>query len=259
MTGADVNDPLFWALAVPAVLLAGVSKGGFGSGAAFAATPLLALALPPAVAVGLMLPLLMTMDATGLRAYWRRWSWPDARALMIGAVPGVALGALIYRAADPDAFRLAIGLVALGFVAFQMARSRGWAPAGGGPLKPRRAGFWGAVAGLTSFVSHAGGPPAAVHLLGRRLDKTTYQATTVLVFWWINLLKVGPYLWLGLIDAQTASAGLWLLPVAVGGMLLGVRAHHWLREDLFFRLVHVFLVATGTKLVWDGIAGLLGG
>ena len=55
-------DTTFFALAVPAVLFAGISKGGFGSGAAFAATPILALILEPAQAVGLMLPLLMLMD-----------------------------------------------------------------------------------------------------------------------------------------------------------------------------------------------------
>jgi len=47
-------DLTFFALAVPAVIFAGVLKGGFGSGAAFAATPLLALILEPGAAIGLM-------------------------------------------------------------------------------------------------------------------------------------------------------------------------------------------------------------
>ncbi len=258
MLEADVTDPVFWAVAAPAVLLAGVSKGGFGSGAAFAATPLLALALPPQLAVGLMLPLLMAMDVTGLRAYRGRWSWPDAKALMQGAAPGVAIGALAFRAADADALRLMIGLVALGFVLFQLSRARGWLPRGDGELRPWRARFWGAAAGFTSFISHAGGPPAAVHLLGRRLGKTEYQATTVLVFWWINLIKLGPYAAIGLIDRGSLAAGAWLLPVAVGGMLLGVWAHRRLRDDWFFGIIYVFLTITGIKLLWEGAAGLLG-
>ncbi|MEL6426700.1 MAG: sulfite exporter TauE/SafE family protein, partial [Pseudomonadota bacterium] len=80
-------DLTFFALAVPAVLLAGISKGGFGSGAAFVAAPLLALIIEPQYAVGVMLPLLMLMDVTSLRPYWRRWDWPNARTMMIGAIP----------------------------------------------------------------------------------------------------------------------------------------------------------------------------
>lgn len=129
----DPFDPLFLAAAAPAVLLAGISKGGFGAGAGFAATPIMALVLPPQVAVGVMLPLLMVMDVTGLRAYWRKWSWPDARAMMIGALPGIALGAAFFAVIPTDGLRLLIGSIAIGFVLFQWARMRGW---GAGPTRP---------------------------------------------------------------------------------------------------------------------------
>ena len=253
----DVFDPLFLAAASPAVLLAGVSKGGFGAGAGFAATPLLALVVDPALAVGMMLPLLMVMDATGLRAYWRRWNWPDARAMMIGCVPGIALGAAFFTVVPQDAIRLLLGGIALAFVAFQLARERGWDPTGGRASPVWRGVPWGAVAGFTSCVTHAGGPPAAVHLLGRRLDKSLYQATSVIVFWWINLVKVGPYWAVGLFDDGQLRAALWLAPVAVIGMLAGVWAHSRVDDRLFFALIRVFLTITGCKLIWDGATGLL--
>jgi uncharacterized membrane protein YfcA len=59
-------DFTFFAIAIPAVLFAGVSKGGFGAGASFAATPILALVLPPEMALGILLPLLMLADVTTL-------------------------------------------------------------------------------------------------------------------------------------------------------------------------------------------------
>lgn len=82
-------DITFFALAIPAVIIAGLSKGGFGSGAAFAATPFLALILDPAQAVGLMSPLLMLMDVGALQPCWKNWDWASAHALNIGAVPGI--------------------------------------------------------------------------------------------------------------------------------------------------------------------------
>lgn len=246
-------DVWLLALAAPAVLFAGISKGGFGSGAAFAATPFLALAVPPGAAIGLMLPLLMIMDLGALRAYWKKWDSVAAWRLIAGSVPGIALGTVLWGVAPADVFRVLIGLVALGFVAFQLSGRYGL-------FRPERyrwgrgAGlFWGSVAGFTSFISHAGGPPAAVYLLGRKLDKTTYQATTVLVFWAINLLKVPPYLAVGIFTRDTLIADLWLAPVALLGVHFGVRLHHMTSERLFFRLIFVFLTITGAKLVWDGL------
>lgn len=257
----EIADPLFLAAAIPAVLLAGISKGGFGAGAGFAATPLLVLVVSPQVAVGLMLPLLMIMDVTGLRAWRGRWNLREATPMMIGAVPGIALGALFFAAVPADAVRLLIGGIALGFLAFQFAQARGWRPApdpaGLARPAPLRGGFWGAVAGFTSFASHAGGPPAAVHLLSRGLGKAEYQATTVILFWWVNVVKLGPYWAVGLFDDGQLRTALWLAPVAIGGMLLGVWAHDKVPQHLYFGLIRVMLAITGTKLVWDGATGLL--
>jgi uncharacterized membrane protein YfcA len=86
----------------------------------------LALIVDPALAVGLMLPLLMLIDAATLKPYWKRWSWPDARLLILGAAPGVAIGALFWSAADADVLRVFLGVISLAFVAFQLARAQNW-------------------------------------------------------------------------------------------------------------------------------------
>lgn len=254
-----IADPLFLAAAIPAVLLAGVSKGGFGGGAGMAATPLLVLVVRPDIAVGMMLPLLMVMDVTGLRAWWGRWSWPDAKAMMAGAVPGILLAAAFFAVTPADAIRLLIGLLALGFVGWQLAVARGWLrPRANRPPSAGRGAFWGGVAGFTSFASHAGGPPAAVHLLARGLTKEMFQGTTVILFWWINLVKLGPYWAVGLFDSGQIGLAVWLAPVAVAGLLLGVRAHRRVPERLWFGVIRTLLVITGVKLTWDGATELLG-
>ncbi|MGR3433731.1 MAG: TSUP family transporter, partial [Shimia sp.] len=146
-------DAAALAVGIPAVIFAGISKGGFGSGAAFAAGAILALVLPPAEALGLMLPLLLVIDAALVRPYWRRWSWPEARLLIAGAAPGVALGVWLLDRADPDILRVLIGAIALAFVAWSLAAPR--VALGGGRAMGLVAGLG---AGFTSFVSHAGGP-----------------------------------------------------------------------------------------------------
>jgi hypothetical protein len=95
-----------------------------------------------------------------------------------------------------------------------------------------------------------------VHLLSRGLDKLTYQSTTVILFWWINLAKLGPYWAVGLFGDGQLHAALRLAPLAVAGMLLGVWLHSRIDERLYFRLIRGLLLITGAKLLWDGAVGL---
>ncbi|WP_037316737.1 sulfite exporter TauE/SafE family protein [Ruegeria halocynthiae] len=244
---------MFFAVAIPAVIFAGISKGGFGSGVAFASSSILALILEPGQALALMLPILMVIDVSTLGPYWKRWSWPDSRLLILGAVPGVALGALLYRATDDDLLRLLIGGISVGFVLWHVSQAKGWVRGFANRLPARVGLFAGLVAGFTSFVSHAGGPPAAVYLLSQRLTKTEFQASTVLVFWVINISKFVPYAYLGLFTWHTAWADLLLAPFAILGAWLGVRAHFLLSERLFFGIAYVLLTITGSKLIWDAL------
>lgn len=240
------------AVAVPAVIFAGISKGGFGSGAAFASASILALVLEPGAALGIMLPLLMLIDVSSLPAYWRKWNWPAARVLLLGGVPGTILGALFYAWSNPDAIRLLIGLISVLFVAWQLAQKLGLLRLGA-RFGPRTGLVAGVVLGFTSFVSHAGGPAAAVFLLGQGLGKTAYQATTVLTFWAINLFKSGIYAGMGIFTWETLKLDLALAPFTVLGTWLGIKAHRLVPERAFFAVTYLLLTITGAKLIWDAL------
>lgn len=246
-------DVTFFAVAIPAVIFAGISKGGFAAGGAFAATPLLALILEPHQAVGLMLPLLSLMDLGALKAYWKQWDRVSAWTLVIGSVVGILFASLVYNYTNEDVFRFLIGVVAVGFVVFQFARSRGFVRKAEKPMSGQAGVVAGAIAGFTSFISHAGGPPAMVYLLSRQLTKTQVQATTVIVFWVINLLKFPPYFALGIFTRETFLADLYLAPFALIGVYLGVYMHRVISERAFFGVTYVLLLITGTKLIWDSL------
>ncbi|MEM9432910.1 MAG: sulfite exporter TauE/SafE family protein [Pseudomonadota bacterium] len=246
-------DVWFFALAVPSVLIAGISKGGFGSGAAFVATPILALKLEPALAIGLMLPLLMLVDTWTLRPYWGKWDIPNAGVLIAGGFFGVILAVLFYQRADADLLRVLIGLISIAFVAYQLARATGILAIKPRPFSRGFGLFAGVVAGFTSFISHAGGPPAAMFLLSQKISKTTYQATTVLAFWLINIFKAVPYAILGIFTFEALWAAAMLAPVAVLGAAIGVYAHHRVPETVFFTITYTLLLGAGGKLLLDGL------
>jgi uncharacterized membrane protein YfcA len=247
-------DWTFFAIAVPAVVFAGVSKGGFGSGAAFAAASILALVLSPGEALGIMLPLLIVMDFASLRSYWGKWDWPSARLLILGSFPGVIIAAFVYQWTNDDVIRFMIGAMSLLFVIWQMGRKRSFFKGSKAQLPDAFGLAMGATAGFTSFVSHAGGPPAAMYLLSLKISKTEYQANTVVTFWVVNLVKAFAYSFLGIFTAQTLLLDLVLAPFAVLGALIGVKAHHLVPEGLFFAITYVLLTLTGTKLIWDSLA-----
>lgn len=246
-------DATFFALALPAAFISGVAKGGFGGGAAFVATAILAIFLPPATALGIMLPLLMLADVATLRPFWGKWHWPSAKALILGGIPGVVLGALLYKATNPDVLRVLIGVISVGFVVFQVARSRGWLRVAQSGFDRRRGLIAGGVSGFTSFVSHAGGPPAAIFLLAQGMGKTTYQATTVITFWAINAMKAVPYAFLGVFSWDTARADLYMIPPLLIGVAVGVYAHRAMPERYFFLVTYILLLGAGGKLIFDGL------
>ncbi len=250
-----ISNPWFYAAAIPAVLIAGISKGGFGAGLGVLGVPLMALVVSPVQAAAVMLPILCTMDIVGIWAYWRKW---DARTLILlgcAATVGIGIGALTFHAMQPWMIRLMVGVIALGFAGdFWIKRWRGRVQATGRPHWTSGA-FWGAVSGFTSFTAHAGGPPVNVYLLRAGLAKTTYQATTIAFFTLVNYVKLGPYFALDLFSGENVTTSLILLPLAVVAMRAGVWLHHKVPQELFFKACYAFLIVTGGKLVFDGLRG----
>jgi uncharacterized membrane protein YfcA len=248
-----ITDPWFYAVAIPAILLMGISKGGFGSGAGLFATPLMALAVPIPQAAAILLPILVVMDAAGLWAYRGVFSRENMKVILAGGIAGVVLGALTFRYFDEAWIRLILGAIAIGFV---LQRYLGGAGAKAAERSTLKGLFWSAFSGLTSTIAHAGGPPLSVYLLPQQMQKAVLVGTTVIFFAVINLVKLVPYAWLGLFDARNLATSLVLSPLAPVGIGLGVFLMRRTSERLFYRIAYALLVVVGAKLAWDGIAGI---
>ena len=248
-----ITDAWFYAAAIPAILLVGISKGGFGSGAGMFATPLLALMVPIPQAAAILLPILCVMDVVGLWAYRGTYARGQLRMLVVGGVIGVILGTLTFRYVNEAWIRIVLGGMALGFVA-----QRYWVRKVVEPAAPSAARglFWSAVSGLTSTIAHAGGPPMSIYLLPLRLDKAVMVGTTVIFFAVINAVKLVPYAWLGLFDARNLSTWAVLAPLAPVGIWIGVKLMRRIPEAIFYRICYGILLVVGTKLLWDGIGRL---
>jgi hypothetical protein len=252
-----ITDPWFYAVAVPAVLLYGISKGGFGGGLGVIAVPLMALVISPVQAAAILLPVLCAMDIVALWKFRGKWIWSELRILLPASLLGILIGTLLFGYMSTSVVRLIVGVVAVSFTLhFWISRHR----SGNKDLAmfPQSYGIIGGiVAGFTSFVAHSGGPPINMYLLRRPLNRTDFAATTVVFFAVANYVKLIPYAWLGQFDTDNLATSAALVILAPIGVLIGAWMHARVTDRLFFAFVYVLLFIVGLKLVYDGLAGLL--
>lgn len=249
-----ITDPFFYAVALPAVVLYGLSKGGF-SGVAILSTPLLALAVPPLQAAAIMLPVLLVQDVVTVWSYRKTWDSRTLVHLAPGALIGIAAGFVFASWVSDDAVRILVGLIA---IAFCLDR---WLRAGSRiesrPHDWRSATVLGALSGYTSFVIHVGGPPFNMYALARGLNRDVFVGTAGVFFAAVNLVKVPPFIALGQLTWGTLATAAVLFPLAVAANLAGIWLVRRVPADLFYRLIYGLTFAVGCFLLASGIGAYL--
>jgi uncharacterized membrane protein YfcA len=245
-----ISDPWFYAAAIPAVLLMGLSKSGFGAGFGSLATPLMALSITVPQAAAIMLPLLLVMDAVGVKALFQQRDKALIRLLIPAGLLGTVLGTLSFGLLQPKTVAGIVGGLTLLFLAQRLL----FPPRADAPPPPRWLGFGlGIASGFTSFVAHAGAPPVSAYVLPLRLPPMIFTATMATFFAVVNLSKWIPYAFLGLIDLRNLGTSLVLMPFAPVGVWIGIRLAKRIEPTLFYRLVYVGMFLTGAKLLYDAL------
>jgi len=247
-----ITDPLFYAIAIPAVLLTGISKTGIPGLFGGMAVPLLSLVIPPLQAAAVMLPVLCFIDLFGMRAFWGVYDRRNMPILLTGVAIGIVLGMFVFKLVPGDIIRIVIGTIA---VAFSLNNLFGWAR----HRPPAKASWprgivWSSVSGVTSFIAHAGSPPIMAYLLPQKLERRIYVGTTVWFFFVTNYAKILPYAYLGQFDFTNLATALVLLPLVPIGVRLGVVIQGKLDENIFYKVSYWALLGIGLKLLYDGTA-----
>ena len=246
-------DPAFVAVAVVAVLLAGISKSGFGGAMGGLSVPLMSLMITTPQAAAIMLPILLVMDALGLLVFRGQGDAANLRVIIPGALLGILFGALTFHLVDPRWIKGVIGLEA---ALFGLDRLRNVSVAQQTrPPALARGLFWSSISGFTSFISHAGGPPILQYLLPQGMDRVRMVGTTVIYFSLVNFVKLVPYGVLGLLDLSNLTSALLLLPVAPVGYWLGLKLLKGLPQAPFNLAIALAMLATGLKLIADALFG----
>lgn len=251
------GDPLFYLVGWVTILIIAIGKSAFGGGLAILGIPLLALVMSPVEAAIIVAVEVSLMDLMALQRFGREsWSVADLKWLLPGLVLGIAIGYLVLVRVDVRIVSLVIGVITLIFTGHWFLKGR-LASAGAMPVRPSLALVSGAATGFTTFVAHAGGPPVAMYLLARGLDKTKLVGTTIIIFTLGNWLKLPPYLSLGLANPGALWSALVLAPAVPVGIWLGRIAHDRLDQKRLFFWCYVLLSGAAVKLTVDAALALL--
>ncbi len=246
------SDPLFYGLAVFAVLLTGISKSGFAGGGAVMGVPLLSIAVAPQIAAGVLLPLLLITDVINLWRFRHDWSAHWMKFLVPPAILGVFIGWLLFQYLSADLLRLLVGVMALTFAIRYFVKLLRRSEVK--PMNLVAGRILGTTGGLTSFVAHAGGPAIDSFLLSQNVQKTTHVATNVYLYSIINAVKMIPYFFLGLLAPTNLATSLVLLPIVPVGIGLGYFLHSRVSQKLFQQIAYAMLILVGLKLIFDGLS-----
>ena len=243
-----ITDTAFYLVTVPAVLLLGISKSGFGAGFGSLAVPMMAMVVTVPQAAAILMPVLLLMDVLGLIAFHKSFDRALLKFLLPFGLLGTVIGTLLFKVLSPPLVAGLVGVFTLLFLAQRLL----FPPQADSPPPPRWLGaLLVTTSGFTSFIAHAGGPPVSAYTIPLRLPPLTYTATMAFFFFFINLSKWLPYAWLGLLDWRNLGTSLVLLPFAPVGVWIGVRLAKRIHPILFYRFLYGGMFLTGCKLVWD--------
>lgn len=248
-----IADPFFYLAAVPAVILLGLSKGGF-SGVGSLALPLVALTVSPVQGSAILLPLMLVQDAVGMWAFRREWDGLVLAATLPGAAVGTLLGYLLARHVSIDAVLFALGLISLLFACHRL-----WAERHGALLAPANSPAWvgslfGALSGFASQIALAGGPPFQMWVVPRQLPPAILAGTTALFFGAINWMKVPAFAALGQFSGASLATSAVLLPIALLSTLAGVGLVRRIDPQRFYLVIYLLMAGVGVRLMWSALA-----
>ena len=248
-------------LAAFAVTFIGVAKAGFGGGLGMLVTPLCVLAFGSKTAIGILLPLLCAGDAFSLYHYWGKWRGENLKYLLPGVVIGVVTGVQLVGQFSPRQLNIAIGVIAVGYVGFQLVKERIFRAEGAFRPNHRIGLPCGIGMGVTSTFAHGAGPVAAMFLIPQRLPKEIFVGTSVLVFAWVNWIKL-PFFIVdrsminvplvaahALITPATLLTSAKFFPLVPLGVWLGIWLNRRVSEALFVKIIYAILLITGLQLI----------
>ena len=226
----------------------GFAKGGFG-GLGALLTPILALVLPVAQAVGVLLPMLMVGDAFAVYMYWKEWDLELVKRMFPTGVLGAVAGTVLLAWLPSDGLRIVLGIFVMLLVLYRLISDRiqvmRYQP------KAWHAPAAGLLAGVASGMFNNGGPAFSSYLLLQKLKARPFIATSAIFFALLNLIKVPGFLYTGVLDLPLLFSLWWVLLFIPPGIWVARMTLSHLSPAAFEWIIIVLLIFSSLWLFWQ--------
>jgi len=236
------------------LLFVGALAGGFVSGLAGFGTALMALGiwlyiLPPSAAVPLVLICSVVAQTATLPSMWKSFDLTLVRPFLIGGLLGVPIGTMLVAHADPNVFKLTVGILLLVFPT-ALYFSAPMAFEFGGKIAD---GIVGIIGGILGGLAGLSGPPpilwASIRGWGKDERRGVFQTFNWTVLFAALCLQAAS----GLVAREVIWLAALAFPATILGSWIGARLYHALSDRNFRDVVLGMLVISGAILVWNSL------
>ena len=236
------------------LLFVGALAGGFVSGLAGFGTALMALGiwlyvLPPSAAVPLVLICSVVAQTATLPSMWKSFDLTLVWPFLIGGLLGVPIGTMLVAHADPNVFKLTVGILLLVFPT-ALYFSAPMAFDFGGRIADGIIGFIGGILGGLAGLS---GPPPILWASVRGWGKDERRGVFQTFNWTVLFVALCLQTASGLVAREVIWLAALAFPGTVLGSWIGARLYHALSDRNFRDIVLGMLVISGAILVWNSL------
>lgn len=234
-------------VAMIAFALGGILKGAIGAGTPVVVIPLMSIYFDVPFAVSVFaLPALASN-------IWQGWQYREALLdrgfvvrLALGASAGALVGTVLLASLPSDVLSVIVGLLALGYLGFRLAKPD-WRLAFGPARK--MAVPAGVLSGLLQGAAGISAPVSMTFLHALHLSRPQFIATISVLFSAMSIVQI-PTLWqLGVLDGQRFMISVLACAPLFLGMPVGAWLTRHIRPALFDRLIMLMLFVIALRLI----------
>ncbi len=235
-----------------ALCCGGFIKGALGVGTPLLTVPMMAMVLPPQMAIAIMaIPVVVAnlwqfsqaqRSSTVVRNFW---------PCFVGILIGTWIGVKILSMIDEHTLLIVVGIAVIAFALLQGSSYRFYLA----DVLVKPVGIiFGISSGIIGGISSFFGPMLVSYLMSiRNLDKNQFVSTISFLYisavipWAINLYMFG------LLDHETLTLSLLgTLPVTLG-LALGLKVRRYISENKFKYFIISILLISGASMLWRAI------